>query len=136
MSTITQRKPTRASAYLVDKEKAEKLLKAYIDLQSDKSAIDESMKKAKSELEAFAKKYRTKENTIQLDNGTLRFGSRTEVKTMRSFSLITLVKKFPDLLKEEFKTAAVKALTTAKLKTLGLKLTKRTEFEIVTKTTS
>lgn len=112
------------------------MLKAYIDLQSDKSAIDESMKKAKSELEAFAKKYRTKENTIQLDNGTLRFGSRTEVKTMRSFSLITLVKKFPDLLKEEFKTAAVKALTTAKLKTLGLKLTKRTEFEIVTKTTS
>ena len=132
MNTTTT-KPTRASQYVTDKAKAEETLKAYIELQRDKSAIDESMKKAKAELEEYAKKYRANAKALEFGEGYLRFGERTVVKTTRSFSLVNLAKKFPDLMKKDFKTAAVKALTTAKLRTLGLKITKREEFEIVTK---
>lgn len=135
MSTVTK-SPT--ANFLQEKVKAEELLKAYTELQTEKAAIDESMKKAKSELEAFARKHRSKfsDGTLKLGTGYLRFGSRTEVQTTRGFNLVAFCKSFPDLIKREFKTAACKALTRHKLRSAGLKLVESEVFDIVTKVAS
>lgn len=120
---------------------ATQLVEEYFALQTEKAAIDERMKAKKETLRQFAEANKSLfvEGTYDLDCcGYLRFGSRSVVKTKRNYSLVDIVKSFPQFLKKEFSVSAIKtALDDVKLRkkvrTLGLSIVKVPDFEIVRK---
>lgn len=122
-------------------QQATALIEEYFALQTEKAAIDERMKAKKETLRLFAEANKEKftEGTYDLDCcGYLRFGTRSVVKTKRTFSLLNVVKTFPQFLKKEFSVSAIKAALDdarqrKKVSALGLSIVTVTEFELVRK---
>lgn len=124
-----------------DLSTAEKLVKAYADLQKEKSIIDQSMKEAKARLGKFAKKNKKQfddSGNLHFPDGYLHFGEKTTVVTAEDFSLKKFVAKAPEFLNNSFKTGMLKqAFTDAdarkRFEGLGVDLQQKEEFSIVIK---
>jgi len=117
------------------------LIEEYFALQTEKAAINERMKAKEEALKQFAEANKESfvEGTYDLDCcGYLRYGSRSVVKLRKNYSLLDIVKAFPQFLKREFSVSAIKtaqkdAKLSKKVRALGISIVKLEEFELVRK---
>lgn len=112
----------------------------YFDQKSKKKDIDAKMKLLKAELEAFAKENKSffEDGQYTFDCcGYLRLGNETKAKLTKKFSLPAFARAFKGAVKREFNISFLKALfkdngnAEAKARKLGLTLTDKEKFEIV-----
>jgi hypothetical protein len=120
-------------------KEAEDNLQKFLTLQTQKAAIDSSMKGYKAMLKTFADSNPDlvdKDGNLKFAAGYLHFGKKTVVKFPKKFSIASFIKKFPALIKWEFRTGPVKAFfevekEKAKLKKFSLRLIEEDTFEII-----
>jgi hypothetical protein len=123
----------------IDLKEAESNLEKFLQLQTQKAAIDASMKAYKESLKAFAERNELmidEKGNLNLTAGYLHFGKKTFVKFPKKFSIVKFLQKFPALIDWKFKTAPVKAhfeneKTKKQMAAFGLKLDEEKTFDII-----
>lgn len=123
----------------LDLKEANDNLAKFLELQTQKAAIDASMKAYKEKLKEFADKNAklvNKDGNLILTTGYLHYGTKTTVKHPVRFNVVEFIKKFPALIDWKFKVSPVKAFfdnvkTKEKLRGFGLKLVEDKTFDIV-----